>query len=138
MKKALIWIGGIVIILMMIGCGEPSKPESSGNVPPSQNTTPTTNETVKKPEAKPDLEILDDKIEADQNKRYVVGTVKNNTGLKFKFVQVEIDLYDQFGTLLGTVLAKTDNLEPNGSWKFKSLITDETTEKFKIRDVHGF
>ena len=68
---------------------------------------------------------------------YVVGTVKNNTNKNYSYVQIEISLYDAEGNLIGSALDNINNFEPNGTWKFKAMATEDFST-YKIKDVTGW
>lgn len=91
-----------------------------------------------KPSKQPDLELLESKSENDGYGSYVVGTIKNNTSKKYKYVQVEINLYDSSNVQVGSTLANVNNLEPYGTWKFKAVIFQNNTDHFKIKEITGF
>jgi len=143
MKKVLKWIGIAFAILIVIGAisssGEKSNtPEPTGSTsvaaPAATSSTP-----APEPEPqKPDLEILDHSVLAEEYARYVIGTVQNNTDKTHTYVQVEINLYDDEDNQLGSTLANTNNLEPGGKWKFKAIILEDSATKYKIKDVSGW
>ena len=68
---------------------------------------------------------------------YIVGTIKNNTNKDYSYVQVEINLYDAEGNLVNSTLDNINNLEANGTWKFKAITTDDFST-YKIKDVTGW
>lgn len=85
------------------------------------------------------LQVFDDQaVDGVDNSRYVVGTVKNTSKKHYKYVRVEIDLYNQTGKQVGSTMAKTDNLEPYGIWRFKAIILEDSAKKFRIKSVKGF
>ena len=70
--------------------------------------------------------------------RVIQGTVRNNTGRNYKYVQVEINLYDDAGTQVGSTLANVNNLEPNAIWRFEAFVLQESATQAKVQDVTGF
>lgn len=68
---------------------------------------------------------------------YIIGTIKNNTNKDYSYVQVEINLYDAEGNLVNSTLDNINNLEANGTWKFKAITTDDFST-YKIKDVTGW
>lgn len=83
------------------------------------------------------LSIIEHKTEKDGYFTYITGTIKNNTNKNYTYVQVEINLYDAQGNLINSTLDNINNLEPNGTWKFKAMTTNEFTT-YKIKDVTGW
>lgn len=127
------WFWGCVIVILIIiaASGGGSKPTSNTSQPTSQNQSA-------KPKA-PDLQLIESHIEKDEFARYVAGTVKNNTDHQYKYVQVEINLYDSSGAQVDSTLANTNNLEPQGTWKFKSMpIVNNNVANYKIKDITGY
>lgn len=122
MGKVLKWIGiGFVIIIALAIIG------SLGG---DKDTT--------QPQKKPDLEVIESKFEKDTFGGYIVGTVKNNTKKQYKYVQVEINLYDKDGNQVGSTMSNVNNLEPGATWKFKAPVFEEKAASFKIKEVTGF
>jgi len=74
---------------------------------------------------KPALELIEAKVDSDSYMRYIIGTVKNNSARQYGYVQVEINLYDDAGTQVGSTLANTNNLESSGTWRFKAPVIEE-------------
>ena len=106
--------------------------------PQSSEAPPSAPAAQQQPERKPDLEILEVSSEADQYSRYVVGKLRNNTDRTFNYVQVEINLYDGEGNVVGTTFDNVTNLEPGQTWKFKAVILDDSVKRFKIADISWF
>lgn len=67
--------------------------------------------------------------------RHVVGQIKNDTSRSYKYVQVEINLYDAEGTQVGSTLANVNNLEPGSVWEFKAPIFEEKVVIAKIKAI---
>lgn len=132
-KRWWFW-GCIVVILIIIAASGGSKPTTNTSIQPSQKQ----NAKPAKP-ALPDLQLIESHIEKDSFARYVVGTVKNNTDRQYKYVQVEINLYDSSGAQVDSTLANANNLEPKGTWKFKSMpIVNDNVTNYKIKDITGY
>jgi len=68
--------------------------------------------------------------------KYIVGTVKNNSGRQNSYVQVEFNLYDESGSQVGSKFATVSNLELYGTWKFEASVTEEAT-RAKLKGVTG-
>lgn len=88
---------------------------------------------------KPNLEVTEHHpCTGDFGARMVCGTVVNNTNRTIGYAQVEINLYDSEGSLVDSTLDNINNLEPNGTWKFKAPILEDNVSNYKIKDVTGF
>lgn len=88
--------------------------------------------------SKPDLEVLDYSAKSEEYARYVVGTVRNNSDRNYSYVQVEVNLLDKSGNVVGSTLANVNNLGPGKKWKFKAIILEEEARSFEIKDVTGW
>jgi hypothetical protein len=54
-------------------------------------------------------------------------------------VQVTFNLYDKSGAQLGTAVDNINNLEPNGTWKYKALgLTTEKVDSYKFVEISGW
>lgn len=130
------WVWAIVVVIVAIVAS------SSGNE--SINTTTgeggngtTTVESVKKEK----YEIIGDVTsEKDAFGVYIKGTLKNNSGRDCSYLQVTFNLYDKDGNQIGTALDNINNLEKDGTWKFKAMGIDSEGEvaSFKLAEVTGF
>lgn len=99
-----------------------------------ENNNKGTNTTTKQEK----LSVVDHSTTNDGYWTYIVGTVKNNTNRNYSYVQVEINLYDADGNLVNSTLDNINNLEANGTWKFKALVTDKDFATYKIKEVTGW
>lgn len=70
--------------------------------------------------------------------RYVTGTVVNDSAKDFGYVQVEINLIDKSGAVVGSTMANMNNLGPHKTWKFKAMVTDEDAVNFQVKNITGF
>lgn len=70
--------------------------------------------------------------------KYIVGVLKNNDVSKTNYVQVTFNLYDKEGNVIGTALDNINTIEPNGTWKFKAIVTIDKFDSFKLVDVAFF
>jgi hypothetical protein len=142
MKKLFKWIGIVFVIFIAIGViaslGEDADNSNTSQPVTSQQTEKAKTEQRPVEPKKPNLEIIDSKVESDQFMRYIVGTVKNNSKKQYSYVQVEINLYDESGNQIGSTLDNINNLEPGATWRFKAIVIEEDAAKYKIKDVTGF
>ena len=89
----------------------------------------------------PDFEIVGDlTTENDAFAVYILGTVKNNKGKDLSYVQITFNLYDKDGNQVGTALANINNLEKDGTWKFKAMGMGVNGEiaSYKLVEITGF
>lgn len=84
--------------------------------------------------------LVSDKSKTDSlGTMYIEGKIKNNTDKEYSYVEVTFNLYDKDGNQLGTAMDNINNLEPNGTWKYKA--TSWTTEKvasYKLVEITGW
>lgn len=102
----------------------------------SSSSTSSTSQPTKS--EKPDLQVTSTTTKIEGYVNYIVGTVKNNTNKTYSYVQVEFNLYDGSGAQVGSTFDNINNLEPNGIWKFKAIITDDNAKNYKLKGVTGW
>ncbi len=86
-----------------------------------------------------DVELVDYEIESRTfGTRYIVGTVKNNSNHEYSYLQIEFNLYDSNGVLVGNALDSIDNLKPNEIWRFEALIFEDEATRVEVEDITGF
>lgn len=71
---------------------------------------------------------------------YIEGTIKNNTDKKYSYAQVTFNLYDSDGSQIGTAIANINDLEPNGTWKFKAIGSGDGSKvaSYKLSEITGW
>lgn len=110
--------------------------------PQQTNQTQQSNQiqqSANKITASENLEVLEHKIAPDEfGGKDIVGTIRNNTNKNYSYAQVDINLYDNNGTLLDSTMANINNLEPHGLWKFKAPIIEDNVASYKIKEVSGY
>ncbi|MEF9969939.1 MAG: FxLYD domain-containing protein [Ruthenibacterium sp.] len=79
-------------------------------------------------------------IASDALAMYIKGIVKNNSGKDCTYVQITFTLYDKDGNQIGTALDNINNLEKDGTWKFKAMALAEEGEiaNYKLTEITGF
>lgn len=127
--KILTFIFGIIIIGAIASSGNSNTNTTSTK--DNDNTGTNTQTSTEK------LTVLDHKTEDDGYWTYITGTVKNNTNKEYTYVQIEVNLYDESGNLISSTLDNINNLEANGTWKFKAMALDEFAT-YKIKEVTGW
>lgn len=51
----------------------------------------------------------------------ITGTVKNNCGRDFSYVEIGFKLFDHKGNVVGTAIANQTNLKAGETWKYKAV-----------------
>ena len=51
----------------------------------------------------------------------ITGTVKNNCGKDFSYVEIQFKLFDHKGNVVGTAMANQTNLKAGETWKYKAV-----------------
>lgn len=149
-------IGSVWALFMIVSIVKSDKPVSTPQVKteavstkpaetPKQESKQEPKEDAQKQEAAPkkevkkDLELLEKDNVVENGVRYITGTIKNNTSKKYAYVQVDISLYDESGAQVGSTFANINNLEPDGTWKFKAVVLDDkTASKYKVTNISGW
>lgn len=88
--------------------------------------------------AEKDLKVSDLGSSGSGMVRYGTGIVSNTGDHKFGYVQVEINLLDKSGAVVGSTLANVNNLAPHDKWKFKALLTEDSATRFKVKGITAF
>lgn len=96
--------------------------------------------TNKLKEATENFTLLSDQMTIDSiGSCYIEGTIQNNTDKTYNYVQVTFNLYDANGNQLGTAIDNINNLEPNGTWKYKAIgLTTEKVTSYKFVEITGW
>lgn len=70
---------------------------------------------------------------------FIEGTIKNNTD-DVRSINVVYNVYDNSNNILGTAEAYLDNLDSNGTWKFKANYCDYASDvsDFKIVSANTY
>lgn len=84
------------------------------------------------------FEIIEIGPEHQDGITYVGGKIKNKTNKEFSYVQIEINLYDEKGTQVGSTFDVINNLEPYGIWHFKAMVIDENAKTYKVKRIIGY
>jgi hypothetical protein len=70
--------------------------------------------------------------------RFIAGTLINNTGNEYAYVEVEFNLYDGSGEQVGSTFTNMNNLIPNGTWNFEAVVIEDKAREAKLKGVTGF
>lgn len=139
-KKIGMWIAlgivAIIIIAAIVGGGK-----GDSGTPSAAGTSAQTGETSEAPkndwDGKFDVENLAMTTD-DLGYAHITGSLANLTDKEYKYVQVELNVYDESGAQIGTALANTNNLEAKGTWKFEALGTQTGVKTYKLKDISAY
>ena len=126
-KKVWFWIliALVVIVIAGMASGDSSvQTSSNGEIKTTQNQEKFT--------------LVESDGSYDGFAFYVTGTIKNNTNKQYAYVQVTFNLYDADGAQIGTAMSNINNLEANGTWKFKALGGTEKAASYKLAEITGW
>ena len=119
----------LMIAILSAGCcgGSSTKVDSPGSAAAGSASSAS------------DLQLIESHVETgDYGSKYIVGSVKNNAGKTYGYVQVTINLYDNSGNQVGSTMSNVNNLEPGGTWKFKAYWLEKDATNYKIKEISGF
>ncbi len=86
-----------------------------------------------------DLKLENYKIITDEwGNKTITGTVKNISSNEYSYAQIDFNLYDKDGNLIGSTLDNINNFEPNSSWKFDAMILEENVKDVKYKGISGY
>lgn len=128
-NMVLVFIGFIFVCALILN--------SSDTTPISNSNTNNSTQNTGKNTQQEKLSVIEHSTSNDGYWTYIVGTIKNNTNKNYSYVQVEINLYDADGNLVNSTFDNINNLEANGTWKFKAITTDDFST-YKIKGVTGW
>ena len=66
------------------------------------------------------------------------GTVTNDSGQQYERVQVEVNLYNADGDMVGTATETIELLELDQVWNFSAFIFDDTVVRAELLAVTGY
>jgi hypothetical protein len=104
------------------------------NTPPPPATNVPTEPVVKAKKSASDLKVSEVQLEKTKGSSlvYAVGTVKNDSDYQRFGVRIELDLFNQKGTKVGTSQDYIAILEPRREWQFRALIHDSKAVTAKV------
>ena len=68
----------------------------------------------------------------------VTGTIKNISGKKLSYAQIEFNFYDGDGAQIGSTLTNINNLEADGIWKYEAHGFDKGAATVKMVEITGY
>lgn len=128
-KKWWFWL----IIVIVVGVIASSQ---GGTTTTGSNSTSSTEQ--KQTQTQEKFSLVDSEESYDGFAYYVNGTIKNNTDKQYSYVQVTFNLYDASGAQIGTAMSNINNLEGNGTWKFKAIGGTENAASYKLAEITGW
>lgn len=126
------WWFWFIILLVIAGISGVAFGDSNTNPTSTSITSNTTTQTTER------FTLVDSEGSFDGFAYYVTGSIKNNTNRQYSYVQVTFNLYDEDGAQIGTAMANVNNLEANGTWKFKALGITEEVASYKLMEITGW
>jgi phage-related tail fiber protein len=146
-KKLGITLVACLIFVVLAG-GSVSSNEKTSEMAESypetkQTTTNTKTEEVSEQKTEevaqaPDLEVLELESVSDEYTRYATGKIRNNNNKTYGYVQVQLNVLDEAGSVVGSTMSNMNNLDPGQTWSFKAPIFEDNAVTFEITDVTGF
>ena len=78
--------------------------------------------------------------ESNQFAMYIEGKIKNNRNKEYSYVQVTFTSYDAEGNVIGSCLDNINNLDANGTWKFKAICTEnpDQIDHYELKEITGW
>lgn len=126
------WWFWVIVIIIIGAIGAEASPDTTTSTSSSSSTTSVKTSTEK-------FKLVSDEMTNDGFSTYIEGTIQNNTDKKYSYVQVTFNLYDSDGNQLGTAMDNINNLEPNGTWKYKAIgLTTENIASYKFVEITGW
>ena len=126
------WWFWLIILLVIAGISGVAFGDPNANPTSTSTTSDTTTQTTER------FTLVDSEGSFDGFAYYVTGSIKNNTNRQYSYVQVTFNLYDEDGAQIGTAMANVNNLEANGTWKFKALGITEEVASYKLMGITGW
>lgn len=98
----------------------------------------TSSHSNEEKQTKEKFSLVDSEGSYDGFAYYINGSIVNNTDKQYSYVQVTFNLYDASGAQIGTALANINNLDPNGTWKFKAMGGTQNAASYKLAEITGW
>ncbi len=83
-----------------------------------------------------DFEIGQSEIKYEGYSSYMTGTIKNNSdSVNLEYVEIEFDVYDPSGNLLGRISDTLFGLKIGQTWQYEAMIYYDNAEQIKLNDI---
>ena len=114
--------GSIVLVLMVVFVFWLIFHNGSSSPDPVQSTT-TAISNVQERDPTSCLERGKRSSEVDEYEigTTITGTIKNNCGKDFSYVEIDFKLFDHKGNVVGTAMANQTNLKAGETWRYKAV-----------------
>lgn len=143
-KKALVGYGGISLLLLVLFIiispaprkdiiADTTKQTTSNHL--TNNNGVITSNNPSRESTSDNLVASDVGFEQEGYAGYITGTVKNNTNHAYRYVEVNINVYDESGAQIASPMANTQNLQAGGTWRFKAPIIPRPQSKFSYKVI---
>jgi hypothetical protein len=83
------------------------------------------------------LQVVEVSVEKAPDGRYVVGTLKNTTGRRYRSAELAFDLTDEDGSQVGAATTRVAAVEPNGNVRFRFPVPQRNASIALVREVRG-
>ncbi len=126
----------IILVLFILGVIASAGTTTSSNNN-ANGTSPSSATSVSQSTEK--FTLVSHQMTGNEFSNYIEGEIKNNTDKQYTYVQVTFILYDENGAQLGTAMDNINNLEANGTWKYKAVaLTTENVASYKLSEITGW
>lgn len=126
-RRAFLTLTGAVVV-GLAGCtGDDQEfEEGNGDDDDTDTATTTEEETGELVLVEHDLVIEDEGEITEQV--YIEGVVRNETGERVDYVEVEARLYNDDGQQINTAFTNTTDLDPGVEWAFEILVLEDAAD----------
>ena len=134
------------IIFVMVGIGSSANEEVKSNDNSINETTKDTTKqeetTNKTPTSNERFTIIEHYKSDESNSfaMYIEGKIKNNRNKSYSYVQVTFTTYDVEGNVIGSCMDNINNLDANGTWKFKAICLEDPDiiDHYELKEISGW
>lgn len=130
---------GLITVLAMLGnlVNNRVAPSSSSRHPTSASAPDETNHPTRSNNPRVCLVLLESHGTVNEYSTTIAGSIKNDCGRKFRYVQVTFKLFNVNGDVVGTALANQNDLDPGETWEFKAHGFTKS-HVFRLSEITGF
>lgn len=86
--------------------------------------------------------VFEDDVEAEADQigsLYIRGTVRNESGNDYEYVQIMWSVLDGSGTKIADALANTSGLKAGQSWRYEALAASaDGVESYELQDIEAY
>lgn len=133
----LIYLGIEVIAPKIQASQESDKPVQKSTSDSSDKNNFTKSRDSMKPKFNfTDLEVGPSEIKYEGLSNYITGTIKNNSkSVSLEYIEIEFDVYDSNGNLLGRISDVLFGLDMGQTWQYEAMIYYNNAENIKLNDI---